>query len=391
MAAAAHAADTYFATDFGRSITRSFSLPVEISLMVFLALDLRSLTQCVFVCTSWYSFISKEKRLWLRPLSTITHLPVRIVTSAVEQYHLTSFKSPVRRSGQISIELQQSTQAVAPVLPTRSEDSEEVLKLAMLQHQAVLHRVFSSICWLKKKENQVNDRPSRHITLVASRKTPLKVGRHTVLLKDSPVGPFTFYQLDSASSQLVQVEYQVPHNFDASTHVMEFLPGETEESSPYAGLLVCLVRQRVHSAAVPTTSRGPSGVVTRILWYDTDSLSIAAQCDVKSLLCKEDTCIFCQYCGLVAFLGCDQPSKFYGRCKSPRVTVWSPYTPGESLDMAVTPFCPPLLDKHECSKGLLQSFLAGRQEGAYTEVSAGTRSGICSSHRIIQLLNETEL
>ena len=70
------------------------------------------------------------------------------------------------------------------------------MKLAVLQHHAVYHRVFASICWLKKTKSQMTNRPSRHITLEAGRGTPLKVGRH---------------------------------------------PGKTDESIPYAELIVCLV------------------------------------------------------------------------------------------------------------------------------------------------------
>ena len=100
-----------------------------------------------------------------------------------------------------------------------------------------------------------------------------------MLLKDSSLGPFTFHQLDSDSSQLVQKEYQLPRSFDASTHVMGFLPKKTDESSSYAELLVCLVQQKNCSAAAPSASRGPFRVVTRILCYDTDRF---AECDVNS-------------------------------------------------------------------------------------------------------------
>ena len=218
------------------------------------------------------------------------------------------------------------------------------------------------------------------------------MGRHTVLLNDSPTGPFTFYQLDSTSSQLMQKAYQTPLDFNPSSHVMEFLPQSRHSvhdipprevelvNAPFAELVVCLVRQRrCDSAAASTTSS--HGAVTRVLWYDPDTLSIAAECDVSGKVSENDVCIFCHFCGLVALIGCGDTAHTSDGCKSSRVTAWSPYTPATPIQLSVTPFCP-------SNDQSVHSFLAGLQEGECAAVQFGKESGICPFHRIVQCVVE---
>ena len=390
-----------FAIGFGRSPdVGALSLPSEVALMIFGELDERSLTRCVFVCTSWYAFISKEKTLWLRHLERSTHLPPHVIASALDQYPVTTRKSPVRRPDN---ELYSAESAHQSTLEDKKSShcrstygdvavTENVLELAVVQHGGKFHRVLASIHWLDRMSS-LEDKldvleVNRHVTLEASGKTPQKVGRHTVLLKESPTGPFTFHQLDSTSSQLVQKEYQVPHDFDPSAHVLEFLPQsehsifdipqiEVElESAPFAELVVCLVRQRrCDSAAASTTNS--HGAVTRVLWYDPDTLSIAAECDVSGKVAENDVCIFCQFCGLVAFIASGDTAHTSDGCRSSLVTAWSPYTPATPIQLSVTPFC-------QAQYESVYSFLAGRQEGICAAVHDGTKSGICSFHRIVQ-------
>lgn len=202
-----------YAVDFGRWSNRTFSLPPEVSSMIFSQLDERSLTRCAFVCTSWYSSISMEKTLWLHYLEKLTRLPPHIIKSAVEQYRVTVSKSVKNRSERVCAQSQPSTGEVdeeSIESKVGQRVSGNILQLALVQHRGVLHNVFSSLRWLNK-EGPVEHKAgaARRITLEASGKTPQKVGRRTVLLKDSPTGPFTFYQLDSTSSQLVQKEYEM--------------------------------------------------------------------------------------------------------------------------------------------------------------------------------------
>ena len=408
----AAALEDKFAIAFGRSSDdRALSLPAEVALVIFGKLDEKSLIRCAFVSTSWYSFISKEKTLWLYHFQRFTDLPLHIITSALNQYPDVSVrKGPIRRSEiePLSTESQQlspkdKTSNIRVRRRRRYENdfaivTENVLELAVVQHRGILHKVFSSLRWLTK-ERPVHYRTdleafSPSVTLPASGKTPQKVGRHTVLLKDSPTGPFTFYQLDSTSSQLVQKEYQVPHDFDPSTYVMEFLPQSRHSirgfppsevelvSAPFAEMVVCLVRQRrCDSAAASTT--GSHGAVTRVLWYDPDTLSIAAECDVSGKVSENDVCIFCQFCGLVAFIASGDTAHTSDGCKSSRVTAWSPYTPATPTQLSVAPFCP-------AKDRSVYSFLAGRQEGPCAAVRDGMKSGVCLFHRIVQCVVEGE-
>ena len=151
-----------FAIGFGRSPdVGALSLPSEVALMIFGELDERSLTRCVFVCTSWYAFISKEKTLWLRHLERSTHLPPHVISSALDQYPVTARKNPARFSDiqPYSAESQKSILEVKTESLRRPRGydnaglSKTVLELAVAQHEGKFHRALACILWLHRMDS----------------------------------------------------------------------------------------------------------------------------------------------------------------------------------------------------------------------------------------------